>query len=304
MTGMQDASARFALDIQGLGQLRLQAKQDPNQALRGAAQQFEGIFLSMMLKSMRGAVGEDSLFDTEQTQMFTQLLDQQLAQKLANGRGMGLADLMVRQLTRAQGNLASQTAPVANQAAAAAAALPDQAPAAQPASPLPKTTQQSAPAIDGARDFVSKLWPHAAEAAKDLGVAPHLLLGQAALESGWGRREIRGDDGRNSHNLFGIKAGANWNGDVVTITTTEYVGGVPQKKQEVFRAYASYAEAFQDYASLLRNNPRYQGALDRGGDAAAFARALQQGGYATDPAYAQKLVRVAGSVTMRQALMG
>lgn len=304
MIGVQDASAGFALDVQGLGQLRLQAKQDPNQALKGVAQQFEGIFLNMMLKSMRGATGEDSLFDSEQTRMFNQLLDQQLAQKLSTGRGMGLADLIVKQLTRTQGAPTDSASPATNQTATGAATVRNPMPALPAAPGLPAAVQPRAQAMSGAKDFVNKLWPHAAEAGRDLGVAPHLLLGQAALESGWGRREIRGDDGRNSHNLFGIKAGGNWTGDVVAVTTTEYVGGVAQKKQELFRAYGSYADAFRDYANLLRSNPRYQGALDRGGDAVGFARALQQGGYATDPAYAQKLARVAGSVTMRQALMG
>jgi len=208
-------------------------------------------------------------------------------------------------MTRAQGIPTDAPPPSVTAPVMEPAAAPVPMPSMSPVPALPQGTEaKRLPATEGAKDFVNRLWPHAVEASKDLGVAPHLLLGQAALESAWGQREIRADDGRNSYNLFGIKAGSKWNGDTVAVTTTEYVGGVAQKKQEVFRAYGSYAEAFRDYANLLRSNPRYQAALDRGGDAAGFGQALQRGGYATDPSYAQKLVRVANSVTMRQALMG
>jgi flagellar protein FlgJ len=121
------------------------------------------------------------------------------------------------------------------------------------------------------------------------------MLGQAALESGWGKREIRAADGTPSHNLFGVKAGANWKGSVVETVTTEYVNGVAQKSVEKFRAYSSYADAFRDYANLLRNNPRYAGVVAQaaqGIDAAGFAQGLQKAGYATDPNYADKLTRV------------
>jgi len=148
------------------------------------------------------------------------------------------------------------------------------------------------------------LWPHAVEAGKALGIPPRFLLGQAALESGWGKRTIRGPDGQDSLNLFGIKAGAKWSGDVAAAATTEYVKGVPQAKREGFRAYSSYAESFRDYAALLKSNPRYQGVVGQDADAAGFAHAMQQAGYATDPMYASKLARVVNSETMRQALAG
>ena len=118
------------------------------------------------------------------------------------------------------------------------------------------------------------------------------MMGQAALETGWGRSEIRGPDGQNSHNLFGIKAGGAWKGRTVDVVTTEYVNGKPQKQVASFRAYDSYADAFRDYANLLRSNARYQNAIAQGQDAAGFAQGLQQAGYATDPGYAQKLMGV------------
>ncbi|HRK79199.1 MAG TPA: flagellar assembly peptidoglycan hydrolase FlgJ, partial [Thiobacillus sp.] len=115
---------------------------------------------------------------------------------------------------------------------------------------------------------------------------------RAALETGWGKAEIRGADGLNSHNLFGVKAGGAWRGRTVDIVTTEYVNGKPQKQVDSFRAYDSYADAFRDYANLLRANPRYRNVIAQGQDAAGFAQGLQQAGYATDPNYAQKLMSV------------
>ena len=130
------------------------------------------------------------------------------------------------------------------------------------------------------------------------------MVGQAALESGWGKHEIRADDGSPTYNVFGVKAGRSWTGPVVEKTTTEYVNGVPQKVTAKFRAYTSYAESFKDYASLLLGNRRYAAVIGQGQDAEAFARGLQQAGYATDPAYADKLTRIINSPTLRSSLAG
>jgi flagellar protein FlgJ len=140
--------------------------------------------------------------------------------------------------------------------------------------------------------FIQRMLPHAQEASASSGIPAHFMMGQAALETGWGRSEVRGADGQNSHNLFGIKAGAGWKGRTVDIVTTEYVNGKPQKQVDTFRAYDSYADSFRDYANLLRANPRYQNVIAQGQDAAGFAQGLQQAGYATDPNYAQKLTSV------------
>ena len=144
--------------------------------------------------------------------------------------------------------------------------------------------------------FLDSIAPWAKEAADKLGVAPELVQAHAALESGWGQRPIRNADGANSHNLFGIKAGANWQGAVSDTATTEYVGGAAIKTSARFRAYPDGASAFRDYARLLLENPRYQGAIGAGSDANAFAQGLAKGGYATDPAYAAKLARLAGKL--------
>ncbi|GAO36377.1 flagellar rod assembly protein FlgJ [Sulfuricella sp. T08] len=308
MIGTQDISSRFALDVQSVDKLRLQVKQDPDAALKAVAQQFEGIFMNMMLKSMREATPKDGMLDSEQGNLYTQLFDQQLAQKLSTGKGLGVADMLVKQLARS-GLVASN--PNLEKAAQEKIAQPPMVLEKSKQIDSPKPLQQwtervesATPAFKNPKEFVDKLWPHAVEAGKELGIPPHFLLGQAALESGWGKRAIRGQDGQDSLNLFGIKAGAKWGGEVVAAATTEYVNGVPQARREGFRAYGSYAESFRDYAALLRNNPRYQGAFGQDIDAAGFARVMQQAGYATDPMYASKLARVVNSETMRQALAG
>ncbi|MFK3738261.1 glucosaminidase domain-containing protein [Massilia sp. TN1-12] len=144
--------------------------------------------------------------------------------------------------------------------------------------------------------FLDSIAPWAREAADRLGVAPELVSAHAALESGWGQRPLRNSDGSSTYNLFGIKAGATWNGDVAESRTTEYVGGAAVKTSARFRAYPDQASAFRDYARMLTDNPRFRGALGAGSDAQAFAGALAKGGYATDPSYAAKLARLAGKL--------
>ena len=316
MIGTHDISSRFALDVQSVDKLRLQAKQDPDAALRAVAQQFEGIFMNMMLKSMREATPKDGMFDSEQGNFYTQLFDQQLAHKLSTGKGLGVADMLVKQLTRSGLTIGAESqvlSPESNLKSAPGhrpSALPTQSSALGTQVPVLSHLNSAPPAqhsetvFKNPKEFVEKLWPHAVEAGKELGIPPHFLLGQAALESGWGKRAIRGQDGQDSLNLFGIKAGAKWGGEVVAAATTEYVNGASQSRREEFRAYASYAESFRDYAALLRNNPRYQGVFGQDIDAVGFARAMQHAGYATDPMYASKLARVVNSETMRQALAG
>jgi flagellar protein FlgJ len=158
--------------------------------------------------------------------------------------------------------------------------------------------------ISKTRDFVDRVWSHAVEAARATGIQARFMVGQAALESGWGRHEIRAADGSQTYNIFGVKAGRSWTGPVVEKTTTEYVNGEPQKVTAKFRVYSSYAESFKDYASLLMGNRRYAAVIGQGQDAEGFARGLQQAGYATDPAYADKLTRIINSPTLRASLLG
>lgn len=291
MNTQVDISANLAASAQSLDNLRAQAKQSPDQALKAAAKQFEAVFMNMMLKSMRDATPQDGMFDSEQTKMFTGMLDQQLAQNMSN-RGIGLADIMVRQLSKsvspgaAGGALPNKLGPQLSRGASAPVTS-NSAPQGKSANALP-----SAYSANFQQDFVQRMTPHALQASQQTGVPAPLMMGQAALESGWGQREIRLPDGSNSYNLFGIKATGNWNGKVAEVTTTEYRNGVPHKQVAKFRAYGSYAEAFNDYAHLLSNNPRYASVVQGGQTAPAAAHALQHAGYATDPHYADKLVKV------------
>jgi peptidoglycan hydrolase FlgJ len=149
--------------------------------------------------------------------------------------------------------------------------------------------------------FVAEIWPHAQRAAAELGVCPRALVAQAALETGWGRHTIRGGNGHDAPNLFGIKTGSRWQGESVKRNTTEYVDGTPQRENAAFRAYRSIADSFADYVSLLKNSPRYAAALGQS-SARAFAGALQRAGYATDPQYAAKLSAIVEGPTLRRAL--
>ena len=290
MSLQTDITSSLAASTQGLDQLRAQAKQSPNQALKGVAQQFEAVFLNMMLKSMRDATPQDGMFDSEQTKMFTGMLDQQLAQTMST-RGVGLADIIAKQL-------GSSANPTETPAAAAKSSPNLLINSPLPSAPL-KPTMNAVPSAYNEtfqQGFVQRMTPYALQASLESGVPAQLIMGQAALESGWGQRLIRKADGSNSFNLFGIKASSNWKGEVAEVSTTEYVHGKPQKQIAKFRAYGSYAEAFSDDASFLGNNPRYAPVVKGGQDSAVAAHALQRAGYATDPHYADKLVKVMGRI--------
>ncbi|PWF44350.1 flagellar assembly peptidoglycan hydrolase FlgJ [Massilia glaciei] len=333
-----DLSSRLAFDSQGLGALKASAKAGSPDALKAASTQFEAMFINMMMKSMRAATPQDGMFDSEQSKMFTSMLDQQTSENLAK-RGVGLADVLIRQLSSqalggrdvgpgeggsvAQGRGMPQqflAEPVNAQALAIGGdsvkqpgagvpytdvfkmhpiikdALAGVLPAA-PAGPAWSAAQlQDGPRLasqqEHVRAFQNKLGGHAEEASRVSGIPAKFMLGQAALESGWGKREIQNADGSASHNLFGIKAGPGWKGRVATATTTEYVNGVPQTRVERFRAYDSYADSFNDFARMISTNPRYEKVLAAAGDASSFAHGLQKAGYATDPRYGEKLSRI------------
>lgn len=296
-----DLSARLALDAQGMEALRAQAKADPDRALKGAARQFEALFMNLLLKSMREASPQDGLFDNEQTRLYTAMLDQQLAQTMS-ARGIGLADVMVRQL--AQAGLAPASASEAAGMGATAPATPAAATplsATPPGAPVEAAPRSpSARGADAVQDFMTRHADGARAAAGATGIPERFLLAQAGLESGWGKRQLRGLDGSESNNLFGIKAGRGWTGRVVEAWTTEYVDGKPVKSVERFRAYDTPADSFRDYAQLIANSPRYAGVRDRR-DEVAFAYGLQRAGYATDPQYADKLLRVIDTIKSRVA---
>jgi flagellar protein FlgJ len=299
-------------DMKSLTALKSAAKRDDPAAIKAAAQQFEAMFLQTMLKSMRDAAPSDGPFDSDQTRMYESMLDQQMAQVMAAKGGVGLAAFIEKQLARKddplqtfEGGLPLVPPAKAFPLGGANPGLPlNRTPAPGPFPLNPSLPANGAvPGVSGAADaigdgpggavanFTAKLAPYAEQASRTTGIPAQFLLAQAALETGWGRSEPRSADGRPSFNVFGIKAGRSWSGASVEATTTEYVDGAPQRTSERFRAYGSYAEAFQDYANLLKSNPRYAGLLGNQ-DAVAFARGLQQAGYATDPAYSAKLSRI------------
>ncbi len=307
-----DLSGKLAIDSKGLAELRQGAKAGSADATKAAATQFEAMFVNMMLKSMRDATPQDGMLDNQQTKMFTTMMDQQTSQNIAK-KGVGLADVLIRQLSKTagvngenaaaggitadaampEGGLTRSMLDAAKLQRSIAAAGGNAAASASAAA----SSAAAAPAVSTSRHahvraFSDKLAVHAETASKATGVPAKFMLGQAALESGWGRREIKAADGSTSHNLFGIKAGNDWKGKTVDVATTEYVNGRATRKIERFRAYDSYADSFKDYAKLITNNPRYEKVLASGGDATTFARNLQKAGYATDPNYANKLAAV------------
>ncbi|MFZ3161702.1 MAG: flagellar assembly peptidoglycan hydrolase FlgJ [Rhodoferax sp.] len=291
---------RLSLDVQGVDALRRTVRSSPEVGMQQAAKQFEVMFMQMVLKSMRDATPAEGLLGSQQEKMYTSMLDQQLAQNLS-GRGLGLAEAMFAQLSRTLGGETAQ-APASATPVAPVAATPVASVAAMPVAPAPDLAfyeAAAAPAPSGQRavppthveQFVERMLPAAQRASAASGIPAQLIMAQAALESGWGRREIHAADGTNSFNLFGIKADRSWKGPVAETTTTEYVNGVVQKTRAAFRAYGSYEEAFTDYARFLLGNPRYANVLATNNPEAA-AHKLQRAGYATDPAYGGKLVRI------------
>jgi len=261
----------------GLDGLRMKAQGDPKGAAREAAKQFETLFTQQLLKSMRDSTMSAGMMDNEATKMGTEMLDAQWASKMSGLPG-GLSDVIAKQLERqisiTQG---VGTKPVTANPAPVDPLKPD-APVAIP--------QKSA------ATFVQAHQDAADAAEKETGIPATFMIAQAAHETGWGRHEIRNADGTTSYNLFGIKAGPNWKGATTDVTTTEYYGGNAHKVTQTFRAYASYAESFADYASTMKNSPRYAAVVAAGSDASGFAKGLQKAGYATDPAYATKLAKM------------
>jgi flagellar protein FlgJ len=303
----------FYADFQGIAALKNDAKAQAPAALKEAARQFESLFTQMLLKSMREAnksFGEDSLFGSDQGEMYQDMFDDQIAMQMSQGKGLGLADMLIRQLSGVGGQSQAGTA---EGKAAAQGVDGNTTLGAAPSSPTANRDQRVAgrqerysqeiprdqPLTASKDDFIRTMRPHAEQAAREIGVDPDALLAQAALETGWGKSVPCNGQGECSFNLFGIKAGSQWSGATVNVPTLEFESGIPVRKVERFRAYDSPAQSFRDYAALIRDNARYENARGTGSNVEAFASALQQGGYATDPHYAQKITAVADEVRTR-----
>jgi flagellar protein FlgJ len=282
MPAPADAYTEFG----ALARMRAQARDQSPEALRAVAQQFEALFLNMVLDSMRQATPQDGLLDSDETGLYQQLFDRQIALNASKGRGLGIADMLVRQLSR--------------DLPQAAAGVPDAAPAA-----APQAAAGSGAAVPfnpaTPEDFVRQVLPHARQAAQKLGVHPLAIVAQAALETGWGARMPRNADGSPSFNFFGVKAGPGWNGARAVTTTIEFEQGLAVRRTEAFRSYPDLAAAFDDYAELVRGSPRYADALAAGADPHRYAAGLQAAGYATDPAYARKVSAIIESDRLNDA---
>ena len=310
-------SGKAYTDVQGLSDLKRAARAQDPAAVRETARQFESVFIRMMLQSMRDAGGQDELFSSQEGNTYRSMFDDQISLEMSRGKGIGLADLLVQQLMRA--GVDAQASGVTRLTQAVVSPVPMATrPTESPARPaaVDSTTEIAAAATSGTarastpvstepteapaepgsrRAFLEAILPAAEKAAQVLGVSPRSLMAQAALETGWGRSMQR-DGSAMNFNLFGIKATGAWNGRVQDFSTTEYVNGVSQRQVERFRAYNSIEESFADHARLLSRNARYADAVGTGNDTAAYAQALQRGGYATDPSYARKLTAVAEAI--------
>lgn len=307
------ANHALATDINSLNSLKSQASANNPQAAREAAKQLESLFMHEMIKSMRQATMKSGLLDNESSKLADSMMDQQLSVSMAGLPG-GLADAITAQIARSMGIDPSEAG--VNPAAALGGternfSIPSTVSFAGRNPRYPGLSGSSgvsntafldayAPSPKGRDNFVQAHRSAAERVARESGIPSSYMLGQAGHETGWGKSEIRGDNGSNSFNLFGIKATGNWKGKVAEITTTEYVDGIPRKVKARFRAYDSYEDSFRDYARLITENPRYAQAVENTGNAKAYATALQNAGYATDPLYASKLSRAIESARAAQ----
>jgi len=322
MQDYQLQQARVYTDFSGLNALKSGARDDKQAALEEVARQFESIFLSEMLKSMRKAgdvFSEGNYLNSTQSEFYRDMFDSQMSLTMAGGHGTGLADALVRQLGKDIPGTDKQGAPLASHKATLAdyersipplsLRLPERVEevteVAETESSATVNNDRSLPErFDSPEHFVNTLLPIAESISADTGIDPRLMVAQAALETGWGKHMILGDSNQPSYNLFGIKADSRWQGEAVTITTTEFREGVPMKERADFRAYPDYESSFRDYVSFLESNPRYRDVLASADQPEVFARKLQEAGYATDPQYGNKINQIMNRDSLMTLSMG
>jgi flagellar protein FlgJ len=302
-----------AVDFHSLNQLRESAIKPGNEAstLRQVAAQFEALFTTMMLKSMRQASLAEGIFDSNHSKTYREMADQQLAMDLSQRGGLGLQDVIVRQLggqtnTNANMPLPGQTfsidtVTIRQDLRRAVKEIHENALDADSKELLSDTEHKKFPQrFKTPEEFVNYLWPLAQQAADKMGTTPEVILSQAALETGWGRYVLKDGEGQSSFNLFNIKADSRWDGEFVAKNALEYRDGKPIAEQSRFRSYDDYAQSFEDYVSFLQSQPRYREALKHVGDPETFVEKLHEAGYATDPQYADKIKRIMNGDTLAQ----
>lgn len=299
------AQANNVHDIQGLDALRKAAKGGDDKALVAAAKQFEAIFVQMMLKSMRQAedvmADDDNPMNSQQVKFYRGMHDQQLASDLADKGSIGLAEIIVRQLgqktegytpsnvLRDDGNLSSINRSLSSSVAHAQDLV------------LGRSSKRAM--FDSPEQFISELMPIAKKAVENTQIDPLAMVAQAAVETGWGQHMIQSGTGKNSHNLFGIKADHRWQGEKALVETLEYKQGLPEKQKAHFRAYDNFNDSMRDYVSFVKDSPRYSEALKNAANPQQYFDSLQQAGYATDPNYAKKVLSVMKGDTFARFLL-
>lgn len=342
--------ARNSLELTGLNAIRQKSKESDGDskkaALQEAAQQFEAIFMKMLLKSMRKAqevLESDSPFNSESTKFYRDMHDQQMAVELSSNGTLGLSELIVRQLGGEKGNFTPSsvlrndgnleqvkafakqnklsantttlnTADVNNRNpfSLSSSSIRNIEPLTAPtdsltsipfvasAKPVEKTQQSvnfSTPSFTAPKDFVTALTEPAKTVQEKLGVPFQVIIAQAALETGWGQKIIKDQQGGSSNNLFNIKADSSWSGEHIKKESLEFENGAMVKRTAPFRAYQSLSDSFNDYADFLSGNDRYQDALQNSSNVEHFLHGLQKAGYATDPQYAEKILGTLKTVT-------
>ena len=277
------SSASIYTEFSGLNKLKLAAKHASPEALEEVANQFEAFFLKMMLKQMRDASLGDGLFDSDQSRMYQDMMDQQLSLDLAGKRGFGIADSIIRQL---------QHTVKSSEKSEGLNPLPKRTHFGQTMLKLSPDIQVRKNNFQSPKEFINVMRPYAEDAAEKLGVPANVLLAQSALETGWGNKVIQHSNGQNSHNLFGIKADSQWQGQQVNVSSLEFVDGKAKREFSNFRVYESYKQSFDDYVDFIKSNDRYRVALQNSGDGETYIKTLQDAGYATDPQYASKVLNI------------
>lgn len=347
-------------DLASLNSITKMGQTEEAEALKQVAQQFESMFVTMMLKSMRDANSvfeEDNPLNSNESKFYRQMFDDQLALSMSQGKGIGLADSIYRQLKdqfKVEGETdfdqppkaipineyrgpnpfstmkpamelpqftGNQVAPINDMPKVKAEVLPMTSPAesqpvinaqaleSKPTKAVPvnnnvikldQVSKQSG--FETPEQFVQTIWPIAEKVGKEMGVEPKAIISQAALETGWGKHIIHEANGKNSHNLFGIKSDKRWSGAAANVSTLEYRNGIAQKEIAAFRSYDSYEDSLKDYAKFVKNSSRYEEAVNQGSSIKGYSEGLQNGGYATDPNYAKKIQRIASGDLLNNIL--
>ncbi len=325
----------FFLNFQQFGDLKLRARDSSDDAASAVARQFEGLFVQQMLSAMRAASNIDTAQHSSYMDFYQEMYDKQLAQSIAGQDRLGVAKMIMQQMPRNENGLADDENASPPQQIIPATAVAPTAPAAA-TSPMANVEVSEKPGIETIAtetgvvlkkvvnddfaelkqieqannrwqkpgNFIADIWPDARIAAQSLGLSPELLVAQSVLETGWGRHTMKFDDGRSSYNLFGIKAGPDWQGAVLKRQSLEYRDGALYNQVSRFRAYGSAADSLADYVDFIKSNPRYQQALSSGGNDQVYMRAIQDAGYATDPQYADKVIGILNGELLQQTLVG